>query len=182
MEKEERTMNETLVKWTYTEAVLRDYAYAAEELMKDRLLRDGRVASGYLMDSIATRVQRGASSIYVEMDLAEYWRFVEFDTKPHFPPHLPIFEWVRVKPILPRNEGKIRTRGKKKGIPYTREELQHGIAWAIQHIIGKHGTRGKHTLEETCKALNAEYEIRLSEAIAADLGSVADAVVLMWAK
>lgn len=182
MEKEERTMNETLVKWTHTEAVLKEYALTAEELMKDRLLQDGRVATGYLMDSVRTRVVTERTSIAVEMDLAAYWKYIEMDTRPHFPPHLPIFQWVQAKPLLPKNEGKIRTRGKKKGIPYTREELQHGIAWAIQHIIGKNGTKGSHTLEEACRSLNEQYAERISEAITKDLGSVADAVVLMWAK
>lgn len=171
-----------LIQWKNTEAVLKEYAITAQELMQDKLLQSGRVATGYLMDSINTRVVTGSSTIAVEMDLAEYWEYIEMDTRPHFPPHLPVFEWVTAKPILPQNEGKIRTRGKKKGIPYTREELQHGIAWAIQHKIDAHGTKGTHDLEETCAALNAEYAERLNAAISADLGDVADAIVMMWAR
>lgn len=175
-------MAEELMKWTNVEAVLREYALTAMELMQDNLLEDGRVASGELMDSIRTRVVTGRTSVAVEMDLAAYWKYVEMDTRPHMPPHLPIYRWVTLKPLLPRNEGKVRTRGRKKGMPYTREELQHGIAWAVQRKIAKEGTEGRNTLERTCAALNAEYRERLEEAIAADLGSVADAVVKMWAK
>lgn len=173
-----------LLKWEHTEAVLRDYALAAEELMKDNLLRDGRVASGFLMDSITTRVVVGRTSLAVEMDLASYWKYVEMDTRPHIPPHLPIFWWVKAKRLLPTNDrtGQVRVRGKNKGIPYTREDMEHSLAHAIQHKIGKEGTKGRHTLEETCRQLNAEYAALINTAIEKDFSDAGDVIVQMWSR
>lgn len=171
-----------IINFENTERVLREYAAAAEDLFKDNLLRDGRVATGYLIDSIRTEVVIHNTTLAVDMHLADYWKYVEYDTKPHLAPVGPLFEWVKAKPLLPHNEGRIRTRGKKKGIPYTREELQLGIAYAIRHKIKEHGTKGKHTLEATSKALNETYMTLIADAVALDFGAQADIILRTFAK
>lgn len=168
-----------LLNWTHTEAVLKEYALTAEELFKDRLLQDGRVATGELMDSIHCEVKAWGATIAVDMDLASYWKYIEFDTKPHFPPHLPIFLWVQAKRLLPNPDktGKVRTRGKNKGIPYTREDMQHSKAYAVQHTIAKYGTKGKPTLANTIRDLNAQYEARIADAVALDFADATDIII-----
>lgn len=172
-----------LIQWTHTEAALKEYALAAEELMKDNLLRDKRIASGELVDSISCVVVMGDRSVAVDMTLAEYWKYIEWDTRPHYPPHLPIFEWVKAKPLLPTSGvGKVRTRGRNKGIPYTQEDLQHRIAYAVQHKIGQHGTRGSHTLAKTVQQLNDTYEGIIADAVAQDFADSVDVVLRVFAR
>lgn len=173
-----------LIQWTHTEAVLKEYALTAEELYKDRLLQDGRVATGELMDSVSCRIAYGNTTIAVDMDLLAYWKYIEFDTKPHFPPHLPIFKWVQAKRLLPRNDktGKIRTRGKNKGIPYTREDMEHSKAWAVQHTIAKYGTKGKDTLAQSVRDLNEQYEQRIVDAVALDFADATDIILHVFAR
>lgn len=168
-----------LVNFTNTERVLKEYAAAAEDLYKDNLLRSRRVASGELIDSISCEVVVGGRSLAVDMHLAECWKYVEWDTKPHFPPHLPIFQWVKAKPILPR-PGTIKRH--RNGIPYTQEELQNGIAYAIQHKIAQHGTKGSHDLERTVDQLNAVYEALIADAVAQDFGAAVDVILRVFAR
>lgn len=169
------------IDWKNVEAVLKEYALDLEALYKAKLQGSERIASGVLLQSISTRVVLGNTSVAVDMDLASYWKYVEWDTKPHFPPHLPILKWVQVKPVLSTADkslvGKVRTRGKFKGKPYTLAEIQDRIAWRVRYVIAKHGTKGSHDLEDAVKEINALYQQRLEDAISADLGSYTDALI-----
>ena len=100
--------------------------------------------------------------------MADYWKFVEEDTKPHWPPLDAILSWIRVKPIIPRPDanGKIPT-------PAT-------LAFLIgRAMAGKSpnqancknpqgGTTGTHDLRDTERAVIPMYVERLQEALHRD--------------
>lgn len=158
-------MTDTLYTFEHTEAVLREYAAAAEELYKDNLLADGRVATGELIDSVRTEVSVGGRTVAVDMHLADYWKYVEFGTEPHWPPPGALLKWIEAKPVIPRPD----SRGR---IP-TPQQLD----FLIRRKISRVGTEGKPTLSTTVAQLNEQYLPLIEQAITEDVGSWADFIV-----
>lgn len=161
-------MNDTLLTLTHTEAVLKEYAAAAEDLYKDNLLADGRVATGELIDSIHAEVVTADRIVAVDLHLADYWKYVEFGTAPHWPPPGALLRWIEAKPVIPRPDARGR-------IP-TPQQLDYLIRRKISQV----GTEGKPTLATTVEELNGQYLPLLEDAIAADLSDAADAVVAFF--
>jgi hypothetical protein len=75
----------------------------------------------------------------ISFDLDAYWKYVEYGTKPHFPPIRAIEDWIRIKKIIPNSRN-----GK---IPNTKQ-----LAFAIAKSISKKGTKGKNLLTKTLKS------------------------------
>jgi hypothetical protein len=94
---------------------------------------------------------------------APHAAFIEYGTRPHMPPLLPILRWVQRK----RLAGKRRPRGEDAARSRARQEL--AIANAIRITIAKRGTKPLKVLErslpEITKILNAEIDKALREAI-----------------
>lgn len=159
-----------LFTFTHTAAVLQEYAQAAEALYKDKLIKSGHLASAGLLNSIHATVTHGDHSVAVEMNLAEYWKYVEYDTRPHFPPPSALLKWITVKPVLPHPDEKGR-------IPTPKQ-----LAFLIGRKISEVGTKGTHDLEHTVHQLNERYEAALEDAITADLGDATDAIIRTFAR
>lgn len=87
-----------LVTLDNLKAVLEEYGQAVRNLYQDNLILHDRIASGDLLNSVEFRVVEGDHTYEVQLTLAEYWKFVEYDTKPHWPPVAALLEWIRVKP------------------------------------------------------------------------------------
>ena len=95
----------------------------------------------------------------VTITLADYWKYVEDDTKPHWPPVSAILEWIRVKPVIPRPDSRDR-------IPKPEQ-----LAYLIGRKIAKEGTEGSHDLALSATECNRKYEPLIAEALAQDLGA-----------
>lgn len=149
-----------LIDFKELQQVLQDYAVDIAERYKENLVKSGRPASGALIESIKTQVRDVANGrvFYVEMSLLDYWKYIEWGTKPHFPPVSKIIEWVKVKPVIPSPDDRGR-------IP-TPEQL----GWAIANKIAQVGTEGKPDLQSSIEELDAWYRERLSQALARDVG------------
>ena len=80
----------------------------------------------------------------IYLQLEDYWKYLEYGTKPHFPPVEKIAEWIRIKPVLPRPnaKGKLPT--------------QNQLAFLIARSISKKGTKPTHTLQQTID----EFQLR----------------------
>ena len=93
------------------QAVLMEYGVAVRNLYQDRLILHDRIATGDLLNSVEVHVEHNGGTYEVQLDLAEYWRYVEMDTEPHWPPPSAILKWIRAKPVLPRplKNGKLPT-------------------------------------------------------------------------
>lgn len=140
-------------------AVLQEYAVAVRNLYQDRLILHDRIATGDLLNSVEVRVEYNGAEYEVKMDLAEYWRYVEMDTKPHWPPRSAILKWIQAKPVLPRPM--------KNGKLPTPEQL----AFLIQRKIAVFGTEGHPDLTDSVEDMNKAFQERIAAALARDVGA-----------
>ena len=134
--------------------VLQDLATDVEENYKEHLEQHGRVASGDLLRSISTEVVVNGTTYEVVMNLADYWQYVEEDTKPHWPPKAAIDRWIFIKPLLPRGGGEL--------------PKPESLSFLIRRKIAEKGTKGTHDLRDTERAVLPMYEERLKEALERD--------------
>lgn len=137
-------------------AILEDLAKDIRENYKSHLELHDRIASGDLLRSISTEIEVSGTTYIVWLNLADYWKYVEEDTKPHWPPKDAIDKWIFVKPVIPRPDGQGR-------IP-TPEQL----SFLIRRKISEDGTKGTHDLRDTENAVIPMYEERLLEALERD--------------
>ena len=80
----------------------------------------------------------------IYLQLEDYWKYLEYGTKPHFPPVEKIAEWIRIKPVLPRPNAKGKLPTQKQ------------LAFLIARSISKKGTKPTHTLQQTIN----EFQLR----------------------
>lgn len=146
-----------LVQLDELRKVLEDLAKDVQERYKDVLTQNGHVASRQLRDTITTRVEVSDQSYEVVMTLEEYWKYVENDTKPHFPPPSALMKWIEVKPVIPRP----MANGK---LPTTKQ-----LAFLIGRKINEVGTKGTHDLERTKEDIIKWYRDRISDALGHDM-------------
>lgn len=156
--------------WTNTEIVLREYGEELAKLYQDVLILHDHIATGTLLNSVRYVIEMNGREITVGLNLNEVWKWIENDTKPHFPPINKILEWVVKKPVVPYKtyDGKLPT--------------EKQLAYLIARKISEVGTKGTHDLKETVQALNYQYENRLGEAITQDINNQADVIMLEFFK
>ena len=145
--------------------VLQDLAKDIETNYKGHLEQHDRVASGDLLRSIHTEIEVKGTTYAVVLNLADYWKFVEEDTKPHWPPKDAIDRWIFIKPVIPHGSPK----------PPTPEQLSFLIR---RRIAGEApdgnggfkpgGTKGTHDLRDTKADILPKYEDRILEALHRD--------------
>lgn len=142
--------------------VLNDYGNAVAELYQRNLIQSDAIASEQLLNSVEFNLVTGTKAYEVTLTLADYWKFVEFGTKPHFPPVKKLREWVRVKPVIPRpNElGKVPT--------------ENQLAYLIGRKIADEGTKGRFDLTNAVQEANRQFARKLEEAITQDLQDTAE--------
>ena len=147
----------TLISLQATEAVLADYAAEVQRVYKERLVSDDRIATEELINSVQTQVVRNDTAYLVTMSVAEHWKWVEWDTRPHWPPPDALLKWITVKPVIPRplKSGKLPTPKQ--------------LAYLIGKKISEVGTKGSLDLTRTVAEVNAKYEPLLAEALQKDL-------------
>lgn len=111
------------------------------QLLRQTLASNGTNSSGHLSNSIKSIVKQKGKWIEISISLDDYWKYVEYGTKPHFPPIEAIRKWIRVKPILPRQiKGKLPT--------------ENQLAFLIARKISKVGTKPKPFLNKTISDFN----------------------------
>lgn len=137
-------------------AILEDLAKDIRENYKDHLQLHDRIASGDLLRSVQMEIEVSGTTYIVWLDLADYWKYVEYDTKPHWPPKDAIDRWIFIKPVIPRPD--------KDGHLPSPEQL----SFLIRRKIGEEGTKGTHDLRDTENAVLPMYEERLLEALERD--------------
>mgnify|MGYP003287700783 CR=1 FL=1 len=113
-----------LIRFDRLEKVLTDYANAVVEKYKDNLAASDRLASGELIDSITTEIEKSDGGYEVNLSLLKYWDYIENGTGMEHKPdkhskykigwagYLNILDWIQTKPILPYPDknGKLPTQ------------------------------------------------------------------------
>ena len=154
-----------LIDLTELQQVLQDLANDIRDNYKEHLEFNDRytelgVPSGYtqkLIDSVKTQVVVGDQAYEVTMTLNDYWKYVEDDTKPHFPPVNKILEWVNIKPVIPRPDRNGR-------IP-----SPQSLAFLIGRAISEHGTKGSHDLQQVKDGVIPWYKEKIAIALGHDM-------------
>lgn len=149
-------MNE-LIDFEELRKVLEDLANDVAEAYKDELTRHDHIASRKLIDSIKTQVVVGENAYEVTMTLEDYWKYVEYDTRPHFPPVNAILKWIEVKPVIPRPDANGR-------IPTPKQ-----LAYLIGRKIANEGTEGTHDLQKSKDNIIPWYKEKISAALGRDM-------------
>lgn len=155
--------------------VLEDFAKDIRENYKEHLQYHDRLTQKKpsnvkqkLIDSIETHVVQGDREFLVTMDLNAYWKYVEEGVQGKENPRSPyknpgwkayphIYEWVEIKPIIPRP-------GKNGKLPSTKS-----LAYLITRGIVQNGTQGTHDLAVTKENVLNWYRDRISEALGRDM-------------
>lgn len=140
-----------------TMKVLQEYAVEFRNMYQDNLIESDRIASGELLNSIEAQVTVNGTAYEVQLRLADYWKYVEEDTRPHWPPLAPILEWIRVKPVLPRPNASGKLPGPEQ------------LADLIRRKIARFGTQGSHDLQKTQETMNRDIRQRLEAAFSLDV-------------
>lgn len=149
-----------------TRRILDQYAEDYQALFKTRLQQPNekgwnKVASGALLASISTNVEYGGNRYTVYLNSLDYLQYIEYGTKPHFPPYLAMLKWVRDKK-LPTQE----LTG-DKSLP--REKR---LAYLVQQKIGREGTEAFPIVANTAEELNERYVPLLEAALAKDISDI----------
>ena len=84
----------------------------------------------------------------IYLQLEDYWKYLEYGTKPHFPPVEKIAEWIRIKPVLPRPNAKGKLPTQKQ------------LAFLIARSISKKGTKPTHTLQQTINEFQLSKKVK----------------------
>lgn len=145
--------------WEKTYKVLQEYAIELRNSLQDSYINDDRIASGELLNSVEYRIEKEETTISVFLDLASWWKFIEWDTKPHFPPPEAMLKYVRVKPVIPRE-------GRNGKLP-----TEQQLAYLIGRKISEVGTKGTNNLENTVKNINSKYNELIESAITEDVSN-----------
>lgn len=157
-------MEENTLTFPHLQAVLEEYGQAVRNQYQDNLITSDRIASGKLLNSVEYRLVVDGNHYIVELEMAKWWRYVEWDTKPHFPPLAPIREWIRVKPVIPRQVD---------GVTPTIDQL----AYLIGRKISREGTTGTHDLQEAVKSTNDAWLEKIYSAIDQDIEEQVNVII-----
>ena len=146
-----------MIEFKNLQAVLEELGKAIKLRYQENLIESDRKASYNLIGSIQYQTVINGQELAIDLELADYWKYVEDDTRPHWPPVDKILEWVRIKPVLPTplSNGKLPT--------------EKQLAFLISRKISVVGTTGSHDLERTLEEIDQEWEDKIIDALDADI-------------
>jgi hypothetical protein len=132
----------------YMDEVAKDY--------KNKLTSDGHRATGKLIGSVKANVKLTPTQYSGELRLQDYWKYIEYGTKPHWPPKNAILKWINAKPIIPKAVN---------GITPTKDQL----AFLIGRKISRFGTKGGGELGDAIDDTDSRFKSVLDNALSKDL-------------
>ena len=153
------TITYGIAEFPNTKAAVENYVKSLSDTYKGLLIRDDKKASGNLIRSVKPLpAAEEESRITGSMELASYWKYIEFGRRPgKWPPMEKILRWIIEKPVIPRPD--------KKGRVPTEKQL----SFLISRKIGLEGIKPGNQLEEAVRMVWPSAETTLSEAISKDL-------------
>lgn len=155
------------LKWENVSRVLNEFGREFVEVYRNRLASDNvNTTQASLSKSVRHYEVRGSNWIAIDIELLEYWKYVEYGRRAgKWPPLSAIEQWIRIKPIVPRAYG-----GKK---PPTTKSL----AYLIARKIGLEGIRPRPLFAKTLDSLMRSFDKALSEAVAQDVDGAIDIII-----
>lgn len=155
------------LKWENVSRVLNEFGREFVEVYRNRLASDNvNTTQASLSKSVRHYEVRGSNWIAIDIELLDYWRYVEYGRRAgKWPPLSAIEQWIKIKPIVPRAYG-----GKK---PPTTKSL----AYLIARKIGLEGIRPRPLFAKTLDSLMRSFDKALSEAVAQDVDGAIDIII-----
>lgn len=158
-------MADTLIQFDNLRAVLEEFAQEFKDQYRAGLISHGRYTQygqDRLIDSVDANtvqamIREGDEAWTVSINLNDYWKYVEEDTAPHWPPPDAILRWVEIKPVIPRPD----SRGR---IPSPRS-----LAYLIGRKISKFGTTGSHDFKTAQETTIDRFRTRIRLAMVKDV-------------
>ena len=111
-------MEDNIINWTNTYAVLREYAEELRKNYQDQIIQGGHVKTGNLLNHITYTFNTGATSVELVFHLEDYWKYLEFGTYDRKDGQVGEFINIVATPVIPARtmEVSIPTMGGLKGI------------------------------------------------------------------
>ena len=155
---------DALIKFENLQRVLGEFAVELRNRYQDNLIRDGKIATGNLLNSVDYQVQYDDRAIWVELHLEDYYKWVENGRAPgKFPPPDKIMEWIRIKPVIPDDRG-----GK---LP-----TEQQLAFLIGRKIAEEGIEPGNQLHNAMDDIYSQFEEKIDEAIALDINDAIEII------
>lgn len=125
---------------------------------KSLLIKDGKNASGNLIKSLKNySIRFEYDSIVGEIEIAPYWKYVEYGRKPgKFPPPQAILSWVESK-SLPRPVSGLKQQTKEQ------------FAYLVARKIAREGIQPGNQFQEALRLAWTRWEGPISDAISLDI-------------
>lgn len=156
---------DALIKFENLQRVLGEFAVELRNIYQDNLIRDNKIATGNLLNSVDYKVQYDDRAIWVELHLEDYYKWVENGRAPgKFPPPDKIMEWIRVKPIIPDDRG-------------GRLPTEQQLAFLIGRKIAEEGIEPGNQLHNAMDDIYHQFEEKIDEAIALDVNDAVDIIL-----
>lgn len=151
-------------------AVLTEYGNALRNAYQDNLIRSDHIATGGLLNSIEVRVEGPDNNLWsVVFNLAEWWKYVENGTRPHWPPPSALLQWIRAKPVIPRPDAKTGRLPSPESLAFLIGRRIAGKSPDGHGGFKPGGTKGTHDLERAEQDLLGSFMPRIAEALQLDL-------------
>lgn len=132
--------------------VLDEMGYELKREVRDKIYAENAVATGDLLNSIDFAVEEDADgTLTLYLTHADYFHYVNENTKPHWAPIAPLIQWVQDKPLA-------------TSLPEVKS-----IAYAVKQKIKDEGTQGHYFLEAALNGLLEKYYPLIVDAIYADI-------------
>ena len=159
---------DALFQTTYLELALQEYAERVRERYRENLAQHDHHASGNLMSTIRAYVEVHGTTYEACLDLQDYWKYVEEDTRPHWPPRDAILKWIAIKGIIPRPDKNGRLP-KPEQLAFLISRAMAGESPNQKNLKNPNGgTTGTHDLAEAKAATLPEFEESILRALERD--------------
>ena len=137
----------------FTRELLVKYGNELINNMKNNLRLKDAIASGQLIDSIKFEVKKYNQIFKIELNMEEYWYYVNYGRKPgKFPPLDKIKIWITQQHI-------------KSKIPI------NSLAFLIARKISKFGYKGNNFYGLALTKTNTKYKMLIGQALSKDLNN-----------
>lgn len=157
------------MEWENTKLILDEFGKQFIDAYRSGLDAKDANASRGLYNSLNFEIKLGEQSISLDILLNDYWKYLEYGCKgeetsypeayypAHFPPTSAIEEWIRIKPVIPRqmDNGKLPT--------------QKQLAFLIARSIFNQGIEPRFIFRDAGESVWEQLKDALEEAIAKDV-------------
>lgn len=159
-------MGQETLTFKYLQQALDTFIIDLANTYKRSLIRDGKQASGNLVNSIKPlTIEYANSKMSASISVADYWKYVEKGRKPgKFPPVDAILSWIRIKPVLPRPMNGLKAPSENQ------------LAFLIGRKIARDGIKAGNQFEESLDLVWRRHQLDISNAITMDLNQAVELI------